>query len=97
MGAVGVVSYGSADRRREALGSLRLLGAKWMLIGEFDRHTLGMSTPGLLVPRKLRAGDTIRVVAPARSRAFVAESAQRALIDARFAARADADLRRTCG
>ena len=66
--------------------SLRLLVAKWMVISEFDRHTLGMNAPGLVVPPKLRPGDTIRVVAPARSRAFVAEPAQRALIEARFAA-----------
>lgn len=74
-----------APSRGEAVGSLRQLMAKWMVISELDRHTLGMSAPGLIVPPKLRPGDTIRVVAPARSRAFVAESAQGALIDARFA------------
>jgi muramoyltetrapeptide carboxypeptidase len=39
-----------------------------------------------LIPRKLRRGDTIRVVAPARSHAFVAEHDHSAIIDARFAA-----------
>ena len=72
------------------MGSLRLLVAKWMVIREFDRHTSGMNASALLVPRKLRAGDTIRVVAPARGRAFVAESGHgapiQALIEARFAA-----------
>ena len=32
-----------------------------------------MIAPSPLIPRKLRRGDTIRVVAPALSRAFVAE------------------------
>jgi muramoyltetrapeptide carboxypeptidase LdcA involved in peptidoglycan recycling len=36
-------------------------------------------------PRKLRAGDMVRVVAPARSRALVLEHDHRAVIDERFA------------
>jgi muramoyltetrapeptide carboxypeptidase len=42
--------------------------------------------PSPLVPRKLRRGDTIRVVAPSRSRAMVAEHDHSDVIDARFAA-----------
>ena len=45
-----------------------------------------MSAPDPIVPRKLRRGDTIRVVAPARSRAFVAEHDHSGLIENRFAA-----------
>jgi muramoyltetrapeptide carboxypeptidase LdcA involved in peptidoglycan recycling len=45
-----------------------------------------MVAPSPLIPRKLRRGDTIRVVAPALSRAFVAEHDHSAIIDARFAA-----------
>jgi muramoyltetrapeptide carboxypeptidase len=45
-----------------------------------------MTKPGLIVPRKLRRGDTIRVVAPARSRQFVAQHDHSHVIDARFAA-----------
>lgn len=41
--------------------------------------------PPIVFPRKLRHGDTVRVVAPARSRAFVLEHDHTALIDARFA------------
>lgn len=37
-------------------------------------------------PRKLRTGDTVRVVAPARSRAFVLEHDHRSVIAERFAA-----------
>lgn len=40
----------------------------------------------LAVPRKLRRGDTIRVVAPALSRAFVLEHDHSAVIEDRFAA-----------
>ena len=50
------------------------------------RHTIGVSAPSLTVPRKLHRGDTIRVVAPARSRQFVAEHDHSGVIDARFAA-----------
>jgi len=42
--------------------------------------------PSPTVPRKLHRGDTIRVVAPARSRPFVAEYDHSSVIDARFAA-----------
>jgi muramoyltetrapeptide carboxypeptidase len=49
-------------------------------------HTVRMSGPGPIVPRKLRRGDTIRVVAPARSRKIVTEHDQSALIESRFAA-----------
>jgi muramoyltetrapeptide carboxypeptidase LdcA involved in peptidoglycan recycling len=42
--------------------------------------------PKPLVPRKLRRDDTIRVVAPSRSRALVAEHDHSDVIDARFAA-----------
>ena len=49
-------------------------------------HTIGVTAPILTVPRKLHRGDTIRVVAPARSRQFVAEHDHSAVIDARFAA-----------
>jgi muramoyltetrapeptide carboxypeptidase len=45
-----------------------------------------MTAPRPLVPRKLRRGDTIRVVAPSRSRAMVAAYDHSAIIDARFAA-----------
>ena len=45
-----------------------------------------MTVPRPLVPRKLRRGDTIRVVAPSRSRAMVAEHDHSDIIDARFAA-----------
>lgn len=45
-----------------------------------------MVAPSPLIPRKLRRGDTIRVVAPARSRPFVAEHDHSAVLDARFAA-----------
>ena len=50
------------------------------------RHTIGVTAPSPLVPRKLRRGDTIRVVAPSRSRAMVAEHDHGDIIDARFAA-----------
>jgi hypothetical protein len=42
--------------------------------------------PSPLIPRKLRRGDTIRAVAPSRSRALVAEHDHSDVIDARFAA-----------
>jgi muramoyltetrapeptide carboxypeptidase LdcA involved in peptidoglycan recycling len=45
-----------------------------------------VSAPALTVPRKLHRGDAVRVVAPARSRQFVAEYDHNAVIDARFAA-----------
>lgn len=45
-----------------------------------------MVGPGLTIPRKLRHGDTIRVVAPALSRKFVTEHDHSAVIEARFAA-----------
>jgi muramoyltetrapeptide carboxypeptidase LdcA involved in peptidoglycan recycling len=45
-----------------------------------------VSAPGPIVPRKLHQGDTLRVVAPSRSRQFVAEYDHSAVIDARFAA-----------
>jgi muramoyltetrapeptide carboxypeptidase len=45
-----------------------------------------VTAPTPLVPRKLRRGDTIRVVAPARSRALINEHDHSAIIDARFAA-----------
>lgn len=45
-----------------------------------------MIGPGLKIPRKLRPGDTIRVVAPALSRKFVTEHDHSTLIEARFAA-----------
>src|SRR5215469_14328402 len=47
---------------------------------------MGVTAPSLTVPRKLHCGDTIRVVAPARSRQFVAEHDHSGMIDARFAA-----------
>lgn len=50
------------------------------------RDNAGVSAPGLTVPRKLHRGDTLRVVAPACSRPFVAEHDHSAVIDARFAA-----------
>ena len=50
------------------------------------RDNVGMSAPGPAVPRKLHRGDTLRVVAPACSRPFVAEHDHSAVIDARFAA-----------
>jgi hypothetical protein len=50
------------------------------------RDNVGVSPPGLTVPRKLHRGDTLRVVAPARSRPFVAEHDHSTVIDARFAA-----------
>src|SRR3978361_2231500 len=43
------------------------------------------SRPTVLPPR-LRRGDTVRVVAPSRSRAMVAEHDHTALIEQRFAA-----------
>jgi muramoyltetrapeptide carboxypeptidase LdcA involved in peptidoglycan recycling len=43
-----------------------------------------MTEPSLTVPRKLRRGDTIRVVAPSRSRAFVAEHDHSGLAQDRF-------------
>ena len=49
-------------------------------------HTIGVTAPILTVPRKLHRGDTIRVVAPARSRQFVGEHDYSGVIDARFAA-----------
>jgi muramoyltetrapeptide carboxypeptidase len=45
-----------------------------------------VTAPSLTVPRKLHRGDTVRVVAPARSRPFVAEHDHSGVIDARFAA-----------
>jgi muramoyltetrapeptide carboxypeptidase len=45
-----------------------------------------MSAPDPIVPRRLRHGDTVRVVAPARSRKFVAEHDHGAVIEKRFAA-----------
>lgn len=45
-----------------------------------------MTKPSLTVPRKLRRGDTIRVVAPARSRQFVVEHDHGGVIEARFTA-----------
>jgi muramoyltetrapeptide carboxypeptidase len=45
-----------------------------------------VTAPRLTVPRKLHRGDTVRVVAPARSRPFVAEHDHSDVIDARFAA-----------
>ena len=48
------------------------------------RQTVEMSAQSLTVPRKLRRGDTVRVVAPARSRRFVLEDDHSAVIDARF-------------
>ncbi len=45
-----------------------------------------MTTASPTVPRKLRRGDTIRVIAPARSRQFVAEHDHSGVIEARFAA-----------
>jgi muramoyltetrapeptide carboxypeptidase len=45
-----------------------------------------VTAPGPLIPRKFRRGDTVRVVAPARSRSFVAEHDHSANIGARFAA-----------
>jgi muramoyltetrapeptide carboxypeptidase len=50
------------------------------------RHTVRVTAPNLTIPRKLHRGDTIRVVAPARSRQFVAEHDHSSVIDARFAA-----------
>jgi muramoyltetrapeptide carboxypeptidase len=50
------------------------------------RDTAAVSKPGIIVPRKLRRGDTIRVVAPARSRQFVAQHDHSRVIGARFAA-----------
>jgi muramoyltetrapeptide carboxypeptidase len=44
-----------------------------------------MPPRGSIVPRKLRRGDTIRVVAPARSRKFVTVHDHTALIEKRFA------------
>ena len=48
-----------------------------------------MIAPSPLIPRKLRRGDTIRVVAPALSRAFVAEHDHSAIIDAHVDERDD--------
>jgi len=45
-----------------------------------------MPTPDPIVPRKLRRGDTLRVVAPARSRKFASVHDHTALIEKRFAA-----------
>jgi muramoyltetrapeptide carboxypeptidase len=45
-----------------------------------------VTAPGETVPRKLQRGDTVRVVAPSRSRPFVAEHDHSDVIDARFAA-----------
>jgi muramoyltetrapeptide carboxypeptidase LdcA involved in peptidoglycan recycling len=45
-----------------------------------------MIGPGLTILRKLRHGDTIRVVAPALSRKFVTEHDHSTLIEARFVA-----------
>lgn len=53
-----------------------------------------MIAPERIVPRKLRRGDTIRVVAPALSRPFVAKNDHSALIEERFAA---LELRLTFG
>lgn len=44
-----------------------------------------METSGSNVPAKLRAGDTVRVIAPARSRSFVLDHDHSALIEQRFA------------
>jgi muramoyltetrapeptide carboxypeptidase len=44
-----------------------------------------VNSPRPTFPAKLRRGDTVRVVAPARSRALVAEHDHSAVIDARFA------------
>lgn len=44
-----------------------------------------LDTVDLRFPARLRRGDTVRVVAPARSRAFVLEHDLSAIIDARFA------------
>ena len=48
------------------------------------RHNDAMVTPSPLIPRKLRRSDTIRVVAPARCRPFVADYSD--IIEPRFAA-----------
>ena len=45
-----------------------------------------MLPSGAIVPRKLRRGDTVRVVAPARSARIVTEHAASGLIEKRFAA-----------
>ena len=45
-----------------------------------------MTAPDPVIPRKLRRGDTVRVVAPARSRSFVSEHDHSILIEERFAA-----------
>lgn len=45
-----------------------------------------MIAPGPVIPRKLRRGDTVRVVAPARSRRFVNEHDHSGMIEERFAA-----------
>lgn len=45
-----------------------------------------MSAPDPIVPRKFRRGDTVRVVAPARSRKFVTEHDHSAVIEKRLAA-----------
>lgn len=50
------------------------------------RDTVAVPGPKLTVPRKLRRGDTIRVVAPARSRRVVAEHDHSGVIKDRFAA-----------
>lgn len=44
-----------------------------------------MTNPGPTVPRKLRRGDTIRVVAPARSRQIVVEHDHSGVIESRLA------------
>jgi muramoyltetrapeptide carboxypeptidase len=49
-------------------------------------HTVRVIAPDPIVPRKLRRGDTIRVVAPALSRKFVTEHDHSGLIEKRFAA-----------
>jgi muramoyltetrapeptide carboxypeptidase len=49
-------------------------------------NTVRMIAANLTVPRKFRRGDTIRVVAPARSRKLVVEHDHSDLIEARFTA-----------
>jgi muramoyltetrapeptide carboxypeptidase len=50
------------------------------------RNTALVTRSSVTVPPKLRRGDTIRVVAPARSRQFALEHDHSAAIEARFAA-----------
>jgi len=45
-----------------------------------------MIAPDPVIPRKFRRGDTVRVVAPARSRKFVTEHDYSSMIEERFAA-----------